>query len=136
MIKTFAQACKKLKLDPVKSLPKVGHMPKTEQVPIIALTKLQIIVRALNDGWTPDWNNGLWDKWIPWFWMNNPGFRFCDSNFSRAVAYSGAGSRLCLKSKELADYAGKEFLPLWKDLMDIPAAKPAKKPVKKAVKKK
>lgn len=133
MVKTFAEACKKLKLSPVKSLPKVAHLPKSEQAHFIALAKLTIIIRALNEGWTPDWNNGLWDKWRPWFWMNDPGFRFGVSRFTSAHSRTGGGSRLCLKSRELSDYVGKKFLPLWRDLMVLPAA--AKKVAKKTTKK-
>src|SRR5579859_5364142 len=120
MIRTFAEACKKLKLDPVKSLPKVGHLPKVEQAPFIALAKLTIIIRALNAGWVPDWNSGMEVKWRPWFWMDSPGFRFTASDFTYTCAVAGAGSRLCLKTRELSDYVGKKFLPLWRDLMVLP----------------
>lgn len=130
MIRSFTEACKKLKLDPVKSLPKVSHLPKAERPYYLALAKLTIIIHALNDGWVPDWDNGLWDKWRPWFWMNKPGFRFVGSLYAGTTANAGSGSRLCLKSKELSDHVGKKFLPLWRDLMDMPA------PVKKARKKK
>jgi hypothetical protein len=134
MIRTFAEACKKLKLDPVKSLPKVGHLPKAERAYYTAFAKLTIIVKALNDGWVPDWNDGLWNKWRPWFYLNNPGFRFGVSSCTRASSRAGGGSRLCLKSEALSDYCGKKFLSLWRDLMVLPA--PAKKMAKKSAKKK
>lgn len=33
----------------------------------IAYKKLKVIVKALNEGWTPDWNNDDQPKWYPWF---------------------------------------------------------------------
>jgi hypothetical protein len=111
-IKTFEGACKALKLDPVKALPKVSGMPKRHQEATIAHAKLVIIAEALNEGWKPDWKNGQWDKWYPWFWMNSgSGLSLVAVIFLRSA--SGVGSRLCFKSRELAEYAFKKFKKLY-----------------------
>lgn len=124
-IKTFLEACKKLKVDPKKVVPSLTGVPKKNQTAMIAYAKLLVIAEALNDGWIPDWDNSSEYKYWPWFWMDKPGFRFFASYYSRAASHSTGGSRLCFRTRELSDYAGKKFLSLWKDMMVIP--KPAKK---------
>jgi len=111
-IKTFEAACKKLKLDPKKCLPVVSGMPKHHQDATIAHAKLVIIAEAMNDGWKPDWTNGQWDKYYPWFDLSSgSGLRYDDCDHRRST--SDVGSRLCFKSRELAEYAGKHFKKLY-----------------------
>ena len=111
-IKTFEAACKKLKLDPKKCLPTVSGMPKHHQDATIAHAKLVIIAEALNDGWKPDWTNGQWDKYYPWFDLSSgSGLSFLV--YDRRSSNSVVGSRLCFKSRELAAYAGKRFKKLY-----------------------
>jgi len=115
-IKTFEDACKALNLDSEKVLPDFSLFPEKHQKAMTAHAKLVIIAEALNDGWTPDWVNREWDKYYPWFNMggsSGSGFSFigCDDWFS----LSGSGSRLCFKSRYLAQYAGEQFLELFKD---------------------
>lgn len=129
-IKTFLDACKALKIDPKKALPKLAGTPIRFQKAQMAYAKLLIIAAALNEGWTPDWDNGNEWKYWPWFWMNKPGFRFAGSYYSYTDTITSGGSRLCFRTRELSDYAGKTFLSLWEEMMVIP------KPVKKAAKKK
>lgn len=115
-IKTFEEACEKLGLDPQKTIPDFSMFPKEHQTAMIAHAKLIIINEALNEGWKPDWTNGQWDKYFPWFVMGSPsgdGFSYCD--YDNWHASSGVGSRLCFKSRELAKYAGETFLQLYKD---------------------
>ena len=38
------------------------------------------------------------------------------SAFGNEYAFAGSGSRLKLKSRELADYCGKQFEDIWKDI--------------------
>jgi hypothetical protein len=112
-IKTFEAACKALKLDPKKVLPDVTAYPKHHQEAMIAHAKLVIIVEALNEGWKPNWKNGLWDKYYPWFDLSSGSglsFDVCDDRISGSTV----GSRLCFKSRELAKYAGKQFEDLYK----------------------
>ncbi len=86
----------------------------------LAYRKLKQIVGVLNEGWTPDWSNSNEWKYYPWFKMGSPsgsGFSFdvCDG----WVSASDVGSRLCFKSRELAEYAGKQFENLYKDYFVI-----------------
>lgn len=116
-IKTFEDACKKLGIDPTK-LPDVSMLPEADGQALLAQYKLTVIARALNGGWVPDWDNGRFDKYYPWFRMSSsPGFSFYD--FDYVHSFSLVGSRLCYKSSELAEYAGKQFIDLYRDLMII-----------------
>jgi hypothetical protein len=110
-IKTFEDACRELSIDPTAAEFSTG--PADE----IALRKVKVIVRALNEGWTPDWNNGRERKWTPWFYLDTPGFRFYDSFYGIAFSISTGGSRLCFKSEELASYAGRQFLDLYREFI-------------------
>lgn len=83
-----------------------------------AYKQLKLIVEALNEGWTPDWNNTNQRKWYPWFDMR-AGFGFSYSGCDCWCAYSCVGSRLCFHSEELAVYAGKQFVDLYKDFLTI-----------------
>jgi hypothetical protein len=111
-IKTFEAACKQLELDQVKCLPKVTGVPKHQQDAIIAHAKLMIIAEALNDGWKPDWKNTSENKYYPWFDLSSgSGLSYYDCGFDCSNSF--VGSRLCFKSKELAEYAGKQFIKLY-----------------------
>ena len=80
-----------------------------------AYRKLKLIVAALNEGWTPDWNNGKWDKYLPWFKMGSPsGVGFSYNDYDDWHSFSFVGSRLCFKSRDLAKYAGNQFEALYK----------------------
>ena len=118
-VKSFEDACKVLDITP--SVPVVTGIPEKYQKPLIANYQLMVIAEALNEGWTPDWSNGEWDKWYPWFNMDNSSsavrFSFSAADLQRSV--SGVGSRLYFKSEELADYAGTQFLELYRELFVI-----------------
>ena len=87
----------------------------------IAYRKIKLIAEALNEGWTPDWSNGEWDKWYPWFDFNDSSSagRFSFDGSADQDSLSNVGSRLCFKSEELADYAGTQFLELYRELFVI-----------------
>ena len=87
----------------------------------IAYRKIKLIAEALNEGWTPDWSNGEWDKWYPWFDMDDSSSagRFSFGVAGSLGSNSLVGSRLCFKSEELADYAGTQFLELYRELFVI-----------------
>ena len=118
-VKSFEDACKLLDITP--SVPVVTGIPEKYQKPLIANYQLMVIAEALNEGWTPDWSNGEWDKWYPWFNMNDSSsagrFSFYDAAYQRSG--SSVGSRLCFKSEALADYAGTQFLELYRELFVI-----------------
>lgn len=74
--------------------------------------KLVIITKALNEGWIPNWDDS--DEWkhAPWFEMGSSGFRYYDYDYW--ATDSGVGSRLCFKTEELGEYAGKQFPEIYK----------------------
>ncbi len=111
-IKTFEDACKSLKLDPVKSLP--YKTPKTKREKAINdLTRLDIIVEALQEGWQPNWNDHNERKWRPWFsHSEGSGFGFSYSAYGAWSTCTYCGSRLCLPTEELADYFGEQFIEI------------------------
>ena len=83
-----------------------------------AHAKLCVITEALNEGWKPNWNNSSQYKWAPWFYLNDPGFRFDVSTiWNSASAGPSCGSRLVFHSEELSDYAGKQFLEIYKTML-------------------
>lgn len=117
-VKSFEDACSILNI--AETLPDFSAIPEELQKPLIAHYKLIIIIMALNEGWIADWSNGKWDKWFPWFWFNDDKGSSSSGRFSflgsvGQLSYSGCGSRLCLKSEELADYAGKQFEDLYRE---------------------
>ncbi|MDM1093400.1 hypothetical protein [Myroides odoratimimus] len=119
-IKTFEDACQALGVNmdvmPIGLPIELKHHLKA----LTAHTKLVIIAEALNEGWKPDWSN--WDerKYYPWFEMGSPsGVGFSYDDCVRWLTASTVGSRLCFKSRELAEYAGKQFESLYKDYFVI-----------------
>jgi hypothetical protein len=119
-IKTFEDACKKLGLDPVKVIPDFSMYPEQDKKALIAHAKLVIIAKALNDGWKPDWENGNWDKFYPWFKMSSSsGAGFAYGDCDGWGSDSSVGSRLCFVSSEVAEYAGKQFEELYKQYFVI-----------------
>lgn len=108
-IKTFEDACDEIGIDPNDSNFSTGTPDE------IALKKIKVVRNALNPkGWAPDWNNGSQRKWAPWFYLNNPGFRFYVSFYVLSLTRTTGGSRLCFESEELSDYAANQFLDLYK----------------------
>ena len=84
----------------------------------VAYRKVKQIVKAFNEGWTPDWTNSSQYKYYPWFKMGSPsGVGFSSHVYASWIARSGVGSRLCFKSSDLAIHAGKLFEEIYKDFL-------------------
>jgi hypothetical protein len=76
----------------------------------IAYRMAKLVCLAFNEGWIPDWTNSNEYKYYPWFTMGSSsgvGFSYRDYGFWYSGSY--VGSRLCFKSRDLAQYAGKLF---------------------------
>jgi hypothetical protein len=125
-IKSFEEACAARGYDPAAILPDMSAMPVRHQAALQATAKLYIIAEALNEGWEPDWDDDGQYKYYPWFDLevhkkNNPtGFRFYGSRYDYSGTYSTGGSRLCFRTRELSDYAGKTFVELYRNMMVLP----------------
>lgn len=111
-IKTFEDA---LEETGRPDIPDFSGLPSNMRSYFIAQYKMSVIAEALNEGWTPDWNNSTEYKWRIWFRMSSA-FAFSYSGYDNECSGAGGGSRLCFKSEELAVYCAKQFLDIWKDI--------------------
>ena len=135
-VKTFKDACREVNIDPKLYM----IMCEKEPADVIAYKKLRVICKALNEGWTPRFVEGEW-RYYPYIHICSEDeiIRMSEEEKSRvvfrsdnsAVAYGGVsgayansdsasvvasiGSRLAFKTKELAEYAGRQFIDLWAD---------------------
>lgn len=112
-----------------------------ESADVIAYLQLRIICAALNEGWEPQFTEDEW-RYYPWFYLYTQaelddmgdgekqerrmidtadyvteyaGFGFAFSYYAPSSTYASFGSRLCLRSSDLAVYCGKQFIKLWAD---------------------
>ena len=113
-IKTFEDA---MQATGRKEVPDFSSFPEDMRKHFEALFKMVVIVEAMNEGWKPDWDNYNEYKYYPWFDMSPSSFAFLDSLCDCVCARAGSGSRLALKSEQLAVYCGKQFLELWKEML-------------------
>jgi len=113
-IKTYEDACTELGVTPLNELQLKGIGFTSDE---INYRKLKTVIKALNEGWIPDWNNGNQAKWYPYFRLSSGAFVFGGTRYDYSDASAGYGSRLCLSSDELATYAGKQFVEIFKGFM-------------------
>ena len=78
----------------------------------IAFDKLSIIIKVLNEGWYPNWENESEYKWYNCFKMKG-GFSYWTTYYY--TTDTAVPSALCLKNKELALHMIKNYLSLYKD---------------------
>lgn len=115
-IKSFEDACKKQGIS--TDLPEVSMLPEQLQKVVVSNYKLLIIAQAINNGWVPDWTDCNW-KYYPWFRMSSPGSGFSSDDYGGVITYSTVSSRLCFETSEQAEYVGKQFTDLYKDVMSL-----------------
>lgn len=144
-IKTFEDACEVLG----KSHPLVCQYYAIDDVDtdLNAYLKLRIIVAALNEGWVPQFTKDEW-RYYPWFdlYTNEEiekmededraqvcrvvgrasssagahgGLVYSYAGHVSTSSYAGHGSRLAFKTEELAEYAGKQFIEIYRDFMIV-----------------
>jgi len=111
-IKTFEDACAKLDIDPLL----VSNESDTPDE--AAYKKLKLIVKAINAGWEPDWNNTGQRKYWPWFRLSS-GFGCSDSTYYYGHAITGVGSRLCFESEEKSTYAANQFIDIYEQFLTV-----------------
>lgn len=112
-IKTFEDA---MEATGRKEVPDFSSFPEDMRKHFEALFKMVVIAEALNEGWKPDWDNYNEYKYYTWFDMSPSYFAFVGSGYGSGDACAGSGSRLKLKSRELAKYCGEQFKDIWKDI--------------------
>ena len=104
-IKTYEDALRILKRD---------HFDENNLYPReIARRKLEVIIEAMNEGWKPDWENYSELKWYPYFQEQTGGLGYSFPTY----AIANCGGRLFCKSEEIADYIGRQFLYLYKEML-------------------
>lgn len=112
---------------------------------LYAYLKLRIIVAALNEGWEPKFEKGEY-RYFPWFYLytkeqydelddeekwrcvlrsgsntsSSYGFVGCGAYLDASLSDTSNGSRLTFRSRELAAYAGRQFIEEWADFMFKP----------------
>jgi hypothetical protein len=111
-IKTFEDACAKLGVDPLTVTNEADTADEK------AYKKLKVIVKAINNGWQPDWNNTDQRKYRPWFRLSS-GFGFSLTFCSYDDSITGVGSRLCFESEEKCAYTATQFLSLYEKFLTV-----------------
>lgn len=114
-VKTYEDACGELGVEP---LDEEGMLAVGFRRSEIAGRKLEVVVMALNEGWEPDWSNEEQRKWVPAFYIGEDDFLFDYVGFVTGRATASYASRFCLRSKWLAEYAGKQFVDLYKGFIE------------------
>lgn len=142
-VKTFEDACNELGIDHNEWMQDKKELGL--EADVIAYLKLRIIAAALNEGWQPQFTEDEY-RYFPWFCLytqseidemseEDKSRVVCRSNYSASarggVAYASAGgdssyagtvigSRLAFKTRELAEYAGRQFVEIWADYVFKP----------------
>lgn len=83
----------------------------------IARRKLEIIIEAMNEGWKPDWENYSQLKWYPIFNCSNTDVSYWYSDYTFSYFDVYMSNYLCCGGEEIADYVGKQFLYLYKEML-------------------
>lgn len=105
---------------------------------VVAFLKLRIITEALNEGWHPKFTEDEY-RYYPWFYIYtkeeydnfseeekrrcvgrayvnaiaNGGLVYSNANSTSSYSVALYGVRLAFSTKELAEYAGKQFIDIW-----------------------
>lgn len=145
-IKTFEDACHEIGIDAEawnRDKISLGLEPD-----VLAFLKLRIIVKALNEGWEPQFTEDEC-RYYPWLILyTGEEYNKLDEEEKSRVVYrssSNAGAlggvscanafydssgssvnigvRLAFKTSELAAYCGRQFLDIWADFVFLPEEK-------------
>lgn len=111
---------------------------------VMAYLKLRIIVAALNEGWEPKFTEDEY-RYYPWYYLYTKeewaeldddikkygrvlgrsiysggaygGLAYASAGYASSSSGTGFGSRLAFKTRELAEYCGKQFIDIWIDFL-------------------
>lgn len=143
-VKTFEDAVAILGNDNQAVIDYYAIADKTCTEDILAFAKLRVIAEALNEGWKPKFD-GDECRYYPWFYIytkkeyeeldedEKKDCRVVGRSSRNAVANGGVvyvnaynasshsstyyGSRLAFKTRELAEYCGKQFIDIWEKFL-------------------
>lgn len=142
-VKTFKDACNELGIEHDKWVQDKKDLGL--EADVIAYLKLRIIAAALNEGWKPQFTTDEY-RYFPWFYLYTQseidemseeeksrvvyrsdlnasasgGVAFAYTSYDSSGASSSIGSRLAFKTRELAEYAGRQFVEIWADYVFKP----------------
>lgn len=111
---------------------------------LFAYARLVIIAEALNEGWKPKFD-GDECRYYPWFYIYTKkeyeeldedekkecrvvgrsshdayaggGVVYASASNASSSSYAHLGSRLAFKTRELAEYCGKQFIDIWEKFL-------------------
>lgn len=112
---------------------------------VVAMLKLRVIAEALNEGWRPKFEKGDECRYYPWFYIYTKekyeeldedekkkcrvvgrsgsyasafgGVVYAGAGYASSYSYANLGSRLAFKTRELAEYCGKQFIDIWEKFL-------------------
>lgn len=142
-VKTFKDACNELGIEHDKWVQDKKDLGL--EADVIAYLKLRIIAAALNEGWKPQFTTDEY-RYFPWFYLYTQseidemseedksrvvyrsdnfadargGVAFAGTVYDSSHTYTSIGSRLTFKTRELAEYAGRQFVEIWADYVFKP----------------
>lgn len=143
-IKTFDDAVAILGNDNQSVIDYYVIADKTCTEDILAFAKLRVIAEALNEGWKPKFNCDEC-RYYPWFYIYTKkeyekldedekkecrvvgrsdgganafgGVVFVGVGGASMYSDTGYGSRLSFKTREIAEYFGKQFIDIWEKFL-------------------
>lgn len=109
---------------------------------VVAFLKLRIITEALNEGWHPKFTEDEY-RYYPWFCIYTKeeydnfseeekrrcvgrassnayaygGLVYASANLASSCSSASYGARLVFSKRDLAEYAGRQFIDIWADLV-------------------
>lgn len=142
-VKTFKDACNELGIEHDKWVQDKKDLGL--EADVIAYLKLRIIAAALNEGWKPQFTTDEY-RYFPWFYLYTQseidemseeeksrvvyrscysagavgGVAFAFTSNDSSYTFTYIGSRLAFKTRELAEYAGRQFVEIWADYVFKP----------------
>lgn len=107
---------------------------------VVAFLKLRIITEALNEGWHPKFTEDEY-RYYPWFYIYtkeeydnfseeekrrcvgrashdaNGGLVYSSADSASSYSNTSFGVRLAFSNRDLAEYAGRQFIDIWADFV-------------------
>lgn len=93
-----------------------SFLPEEERVSAYAEHQMKTIIRSVNDHHKFDWNNTNEKKWYNWFKMG-AGFGVSRTRYDGWCSTSTVGSRFSFKDEKRAEYVGKNFTQIHKNIL-------------------
>lgn len=109
---------------------------------VVAFLKLRIITEALNEGWHPKFTEDEY-RYYPWFYIYTKeeydnfseeekrrcvgranslaigygGLVYSNASSASSFSFTSYGVRLAFSNRDLAEYAGRQFIDIWADFV-------------------